>query len=665
MRDLDLWNGDASPAAVRTLATWSLPRRVPYLGRLLALVEHADAELRAAALEALAGCRGVTGVRAMVKALDDPDATVRAAALGALRITGRDAPGRMAHAVFHPSELVRRASLVDMPHAAAHLAVYLRADPACAELAATAPWPRSPLPLAFDLHAAGTIAARELVELITRQSTTELSQLFATEVSRPVEVVSAYLESIARAPALAAAPGRDVIDQLARAIHEVAGLDPALAARGLDALVATLGRRPVLARRTIASLLSCVRSELAVSDRMVLGAAIALEPRLLESTAVRALGEPDVADAAVAALFHHQWPTRPDRAHVKRLTELSYVHGDLALAVAVVALEGGARLRRLKKLFGESDIVNRLVGSDRGWDEMCALPPETPALELAWLARVAKISIERYVVLATRALGVFRDKRLDAFVDQIPRVHRAAVFLRFARGHTGDPARVGAAARAIANRLDRQGVAEVLGELLGGAASDIAIARTLSRELTDKALASAVGLIADDALVTLTAAIDGPDALPRDREVALAAAVAARPHPALQDWARRMLVEAPQAPPPVRAAVARAIDETVRHRIASCPDSELERALAPRCTASPRAPRCSRAAIRRRRSRASSIGSPTSPRGSRSASTARSSTRGTTSPTCRRSRMRVCSGGRPTPTRSPAGSTRRAARSRP
>src|SRR5690606_29099665 len=171
------------------------------------------------------------------------------------------------------------------------------------------------------------------------------------------------------------------------------------------------------------SLLSRVAPQMAASDRALLGAAIAIEPRLLEARAIRALGEPAVADAAIAALVRYQWPMRPTREQVERLLALPYVHGDLALAVVVVALQGGGRLARLGKLFGESDIINRLLASDRGWDQVCTLPQETPPLELAWLARVAKLSTERYIALAARALAVFRDKRLAAFVDQIPRKH--------------------------------------------------------------------------------------------------------------------------------------------------------------------------------------------------------------------------------------------------
>src|SRR5258706_15659881 len=161
MRDLDLWRrlgiAAVAPADLLAIAGWSLARRAPYVGGIVRLVDHDDVAIRAAALRVLAGVRGVPGVRAIVAGLADPEESVREAALHALRETARTAPSRYAHALFHPRVEVRLAALADVPRAAAELAVYLRADPACAELARDAPWPSSPLPLAFDLYEAGRL----------------------------------------------------------------------------------------------------------------------------------------------------------------------------------------------------------------------------------------------------------------------------------------------------------------------------------------------------------------------------------------------------------------------------------------------------------------------------------------------------------------------------
>ncbi len=137
MRDLEIWSGEPSPEALVELSTWTLSRRAPYFGRLRALVEGG----RADALRALTGASGVGGVRVIVRALADPE--VGSVALDALRAAASDAPDRYAHAIFHPSTLVRRAALTNLPPRAAGLAIYLRADPACADLTTDAPWQRA------------------------------------------------------------------------------------------------------------------------------------------------------------------------------------------------------------------------------------------------------------------------------------------------------------------------------------------------------------------------------------------------------------------------------------------------------------------------------------------------------------------------------------------
>src|SRR5690349_4546355 len=115
MRDLDLWrrlrDRVVTPDELRTLASWTLARRGPYLGGIAALVEHDDPAMRAGAVLALSGARGYPGVVAIVRRLDDADEGVRAAAVAALAATARDAPARYAHAVFHPRAEVRLAAL--------------------------------------------------------------------------------------------------------------------------------------------------------------------------------------------------------------------------------------------------------------------------------------------------------------------------------------------------------------------------------------------------------------------------------------------------------------------------------------------------------------------------------------------------------------------------
>src|SRR6185503_11189817 len=136
-----------------------------------------------------------------------------------------------------------------------------------------------------------------------------------------------------------------------------------------------------------------------------------------------------------AGLFHYHWPIKPTTTQIERLLGLPLVKGDLALAAGIVGLFSNERLKRLASELTDDAIVASLLTADHGWDEICRLPPETPALELAWLQRVEKADYKRYVVLAGRALGTLHGGRLDKFVAQLPRRHRPAVFLAAIRAH--------------------------------------------------------------------------------------------------------------------------------------------------------------------------------------------------------------------------------------
>src|SRR5690606_24461850 len=140
-------------------------------------------------------------------------------------------------------------------------------------------------------------------------------------------------------------------------------------------------------RAAVALLVQLVRAPSAA----LWSACVALEPRVL---AFPCFG-PGQAAAAAAGLFQHRWPVRPSEAQVHRLLALPVVRGDLALAAAVAGLLSSKRLHGLAAALGEDAIVAALVGSDRGWDAICRLPPETPPLELAWLQRVEKADYKR------------------------------------------------------------------------------------------------------------------------------------------------------------------------------------------------------------------------------------------------------------------------------
>ncbi len=586
-----LADGTATVEDIRALAAWPLARRAPYLGDVFALL-RADAgdapreiEIRRACLAALAGARGVPAVRAIVAALDD--ATMRDDARLALMHTARDAPARWAHALFHHDPEVRRAAVPETPHGAQDMLAYLRADPACAELVAEARWPGPSLPLAFDLHAHGRLRDDELVRVIGALSAADLRAFFEAERGRPAADVEAYLEQ-AQDTTPGALAGSDVIDQAFAAIAG-AGVDTAdrvrdphhparWALRALDTVMeAVVTKRPgPLTRRAAASLLSAIAG--GRDSAMLVGACCAIEPRAIGLAVFRA----EHADAAIAGLVRFKWPVRLAGPQVQRLLATPIVRGDLALAAAVAGLFHGGRLKALAKALGEDAIVDALLASDRGWDELCRLPPESPALELAWLVRVEARRVDRYVPLVAIALLALHGKRLEHFIDQIPRRHRMAAFgALVALDIAADDPRLAAVCRTIASRLDRADLVAIFHALLvddRGAH----IALVLARAVEAKQLAAVGRVLSNDAADRFAVLLDGPDPLPRDRELALAGAFATRAT-AAGAWGRKVsatpAAAIPVALPAVRAR--RALDSREQDRIATCGDAALDVALDP------------------------------------------------------------------------------------
>lgn len=584
MRDLELSrkidSGVVSPAELSPLAVTPVGGRGAFLGRLVTLAEHADAELRTAALACLAGARGMRAVRAIVARLDDHDEAVRMAAVDALRVTAREAPTRYVHALFHPRLDVRRACLHHVPSGIAEAASYLRADPECADLIEDVPWPEPRLPLVFDLHAMGKLGSAEMIRVVSWSPPLELKAFLEKEHGRMAAEVDAYLENCARDPVLSPAPRTDAIDQLWRAIAEASAYE-----RGLETVVvtATLAKKSPLMRRVVASLLS----HLARDPRPELwGALAALEPRTIDW----ACFDRTQADAVAVALIRFKWPVRPLAAQSLRLLNCPWVKGDVALAAAIAGFLSAKRLHRLAAAAGESALLDALVASDRGWAEICHLPQEKPPHELRWLSMIERTRPARSAELAGIAIGIFSGKRLEAFIDQMQRPARPLAFLALVRRTTlaADDPRILTAAAMLSTRIDRAGWTQVLATLLeaGTPERELLIAIIVMRSLADKMLASVATALSDAALLRVIEIVDsanGANALPRSREVALAEAASLRKDPALIIWAAKILkpptVAAAVTLPPIRAQ--RTLSDAERAEIASVPDAKLDEVLAP------------------------------------------------------------------------------------
>ena len=576
------------PADLEAIARLPIARRGPFLPTVLPLADADDPALRAAALDVLAGCRGVPALRAIVGRLGDDEPAVRATAVDALRSTARDAPHRYVHALFHPRADTRVAAIGgELPHGVRELAMYLRADPACRALAAAVPWPDSALPVAFELHVAGYVSAVELVELVVRTPLSEVRTMLGQELHREPDVVDAYLEQAATTEPCPA-PGHDLLDVLVAAIHTAAS--EALTfplQRSLDRFVeiVTPHKARAIARRAAVALLSerCrrpVRPDTGALEGALLSITIALEPRAIGFPAFTA----EDADPAVFGLVRYRWPVRPTTLQIDRLLQLPLVQADLALAAAVAGMLPGKRLARLAAALGVDAIVNRLVASDRGWDEICLIPNETPPLELRWLAAVEALDYKRYIALSGRAIGMFSAKRRDAFVEQMPRRHREPAFIAAFRTQLDDE-RLQATCQVIAARVDRAGLVGVFNAILGdpdaGARRRNVLA--LVRAMYDHQLPGVAAALSDAAAERFVAALDTlTDPPPRDREIAIATAYATRTSPMIRDWCERVAsFETAVVFVVERPIVGRALTIDEGSRIASCGPAELPHALKP------------------------------------------------------------------------------------
>ncbi|HEY5927800.1 MAG TPA: hypothetical protein VIV11_39210, partial [Kofleriaceae bacterium] len=578
MRDLEIWRRLVARTAtvedVRSIAQLPLANRVAHVGHVLPLAVDGDPAMRAAALRALGGARGVEGVRAIVARLDDPEAEVRVAALEALREVARDAPYRYVHALFHPRVDVRRAALDgELPIRVAELAIYLRADPEVADLAGgKARWPDNSFGLALEFYGTGHLPAKDVVELFIHASGAEMRAFVARAAGRAPDVVDAVLERAARERDIVA-PGFDVLDAILTAIFE-AGAPPRAIEHFIE--VVTPERVRVLPRRAAVALLAQLARH---PSEQVWAMCVALEPRVIGYPCF----DPAYARAAAQGLYRFKWPQRPTTQQVKRmLTTSPVVRGNLALAAAVAGLATNARLELLGETFGEDAIVTSLVARDDGWDEICLLPPETPQLELAWLKLVEKTDYERYIVLAGRALGTFHGKRLDGFVEQMPRRHRPRVFLAAVTAYrTSSDATVSSIAKLIAARADRETMLDLLASLLDEPEPNRMLLPLIGAA-KPAWLAGAIAELRPDKIERLIRLIDS-EPISRDREIAIANALVRNTSPFVVDWRKRVegLVTAPVVATAPAPRVHRELTPEERRKIATCTLGQLENALEP------------------------------------------------------------------------------------
>lgn len=191
MKDLELWQqliaGDLSgvEAMLLELAEHPLRERAPFFGLVEELLEHESASLRAAAVTVFRDVSAQAGLSHVVARLDDSEATVRAAAVRALRTSAKSSGARWAHAIFHPRVDVRKLALeIEAPVGATTFAAYLRVDPDLGPQAAEVECSKLPLALVLELHLRGHAEVSEIAQAFAAAKTGELRPLLLQSYRR-------------------------------------------------------------------------------------------------------------------------------------------------------------------------------------------------------------------------------------------------------------------------------------------------------------------------------------------------------------------------------------------------------------------------------------------------------------------------------------------------
>jgi hypothetical protein len=556
--------------------------RAAFLPALVTLAESRDPRIRAAAVAGLAGCRGVRGLQVIARALDDPEPAVWQAACAALAVTGASVPARLAHGLFHRSGEVRRHLLErGLPVAAAHLGTYLRADPACRDLAARYPWPHSSLGLAIELFEDGALEPGELLDRISTEQPAVVVELARRRIGRSERAVDEYLDR-----PTGELPGIDVFDAIAAALS-------AHPHRGAIAVLAdaTLGKNAdrAVARRFAAAALAAPPIA-AVTLELV----AAIEPQLITWPRIATAAN---APVIAAGLRRYRPRIRQLRSRqVRRLLERCPAVGDgaeldLDLAAAIAGLLREKRQRALQTTFGDEAIAAAIARSDRAWQSICELPRGDRPLWRRWLESIAAGDAKRARDLVALALWVWvRDRgRLDETVRNLDRRDRAAALLALARLAAEDrvelaPDRLSSLVEMIASRLIPSAAVEVAVELIEADTAEARmVAAALARELPARRLVTAVAELGAGPLIRFLEHID-IERLPWNRELALAKALASSDIEAARVWAAAVLATldapAPEAAPAV-AVKARALTDDERDAISAAPETGLDAALAP------------------------------------------------------------------------------------
>jgi hypothetical protein len=604
MDDLGLWHrlgepieGDAVQAVVsglRDLAGLSVLVRAPWLGRVAPLVGHASPEVRAAAVRALGGCRGITGVRAIVAALDDDDDDVRSAGLAALHDTAKHAPLRFTHALFHPRAAVRAAAVaLDPPHPVADLRAYLRGDedPAIAEVARAGAWPKSPLVLVLDMFARGMVTADEAADALGRVPAPELRTLLLSGARRSGDQVRASSRAVKAHEAPPPLQGHDLVDGILRVI-DGAARPTALLRAFVDAVIGHRDRE--LRRRVAVAVLEAARVR--TPDDALLGLAGACMPAIVVCRGLpRAL-----RSAALSGLGTH----REQLGRVEGDLVRSMLDGDLvrdesgALVLSAIACVAGLlaerRVAELTERFGAEPLVAAVLADAAGWEAMCRIP-EGPA---EWiLEQIAKLHRDRLPEHLATALVRFAASptktRLEtalaglAAEDAGPALSALLSACEAGRLHP-TTAILERVVPVVAKKMRATDAPALLREMLGMVAdppceASLLVMVHVGRRPSDARIGKDVRAWDVESLRRLTRFADLYRVLRHDKELAVARALRDHPEEELRAWAEPIAAAAeavPEPPAPPREGVFELSRSQISAIIGATP-AELKEALKP------------------------------------------------------------------------------------
>lgn len=593
MRDIELWHrigaGDGSPEVIDALVALireGFAARSVLLPRVLAWLDSPEVARRRVAVALLAGCTGMLGLRRIVAALDDDDATVRDAAVTALAQSCATQPTRWAHALFHARPDVRRLAAERTPDAAKVLLAWGRADPGLAPWCDSAAWPAEPIALVHDLWQRQRLTPQAAVFGFAGIAIETLREFFTRADNRVPGVCAAFAR---------AATG-------ARTCPPIVGVDAFETWLEIATLAGDVGKGifGTLTEVSHASELPELRGRM-----LVAACAVSQRHGWHEPLAAAAFD----ADARWIAFDFVPAPTR--RKALQRVWNLGAavvpppvaivedaLTGELACddegrpslahAAAIAALLPSRRCRAILDSFSESRAIELAADDPVGWYAVTRLPPETA--HLWWLGRIEVERPDRRDVCRTLlCLSWIRHNDARAMHDNGPLRDDPLALLRgLLEINASAAVRIDATeAEVLVDAIWEAIVRAPLAAWLPDALRQIP-ARGPVATLLGRALGHAAALFGDAALAAGDAALDGAVAwieaalAPTSSDLlSLAAAWREASQPRVAAFVKRVL--RPEAPPPApRAPIdgARRLTAAEAERIATCTADDLDAALA-------------------------------------------------------------------------------------